>query len=164
MCLTGASPSPVFTAEQYQQHQEQLVLMQKQQLEQSQQQQQQPLPLAAPPPPPQQLQHQTPPPPQKPSQQQQQQPTTNTQVSDTHGPASPSLNMSEPVMDQMLLHRRWCPRRWTRPVLSSLPRPSSPPTSCWPSSPRRSRSCPAGSTGSCQGQVGQSDLTFMAST
>lgn len=31
--------STVFTAEQYQQHQEQLVLMQKQQLEQSQQQQ-----------------------------------------------------------------------------------------------------------------------------
>ncbi|KAM9337039.1 enhancer of polycomb homolog 1 isoform 2-T2 [Symphorus nematophorus] len=39
---TGAAPTPVnvFTAEQYQQHQEQLVLMQKQQLEQSQQQQQ----------------------------------------------------------------------------------------------------------------------------
>lgn len=33
-------PSTVFTAEQYQQHQEQLALMQKQQLEQSQQQQQ----------------------------------------------------------------------------------------------------------------------------
>ncbi|XP_068199901.1 enhancer of polycomb homolog 1 isoform X2 [Antennarius striatus] len=38
---TGPAPPPVnvFTAEQYQQHQEQLVLMQKQQLEQSQQQQ-----------------------------------------------------------------------------------------------------------------------------
>ncbi|XP_041669809.1 enhancer of polycomb homolog 1-like isoform X2 [Cheilinus undulatus] len=40
---TGPAPNPVnvFTAEQYQQHQEQLALMQKQQLEQSQQQQQQ---------------------------------------------------------------------------------------------------------------------------
>uniref|UniRef100_A0A8C4I837 Enhancer of polycomb homolog n=1 Tax=Dicentrarchus labrax TaxID=13489 RepID=A0A8C4I837_DICLA len=39
---TGPAPTPVnvFTAEQYQQHQEQLALMQKQQLEQSQQQQQ----------------------------------------------------------------------------------------------------------------------------
>ncbi|GAA6227176.1 enhancer of polycomb homolog 1-like [Lates japonicus] len=39
---TGSAPTPVnvFTAEQYQQHQEQLALMQKQQLEQSQQQQQ----------------------------------------------------------------------------------------------------------------------------
>uniref|UniRef100_UPI0037E94735 enhancer of polycomb homolog 1-like isoform X1 n=2 Tax=Semicossyphus pulcher TaxID=241346 RepID=UPI0037E94735 len=40
---TGQAPNPVnvFTAEQYQQHQEQLALMQKQQLEQSQQQKQQ---------------------------------------------------------------------------------------------------------------------------
>ncbi|XP_074549559.1 enhancer of polycomb homolog 1 isoform X2 [Halichoeres trimaculatus] len=39
---TGPAPNPVnvFTAEQYQQHQEQLALMQKQQMEQSQQQQQ----------------------------------------------------------------------------------------------------------------------------
>ncbi|XP_040921365.1 enhancer of polycomb homolog 1-like isoform X3 [Toxotes jaculatrix] len=39
---TGLAPTPVnvFTAEQYQQHQEQLALMQKQQMEQSQQQQQ----------------------------------------------------------------------------------------------------------------------------
>lgn len=74
---------PVFTAEQYQQHQEQLVLMQKQQLEQSQQQQQ---PLLPPAPPQQPQQHQTPPPPQKLLLQQQ--PTTNTQVSAARGPAS----------------------------------------------------------------------------
>lgn len=90
VCVTGASPlsHPVFTAEQYQQHQEQLVLMQKQQLEQSQQQpQQQPKQQQ---PPPQKLQQQQPPPqklqqqpqPQKLQQQPPLQPTTNTQVSE----------------------------------------------------------------------------------
>lgn len=68
---------PVFTAEQYQQHQEQLVLMQKQQLEQSQQQQ------PPPPAPPPQQRHTPALPPLK-----QQQLITNTQVSDTRGPAS----------------------------------------------------------------------------
>ncbi|XP_050922572.1 enhancer of polycomb homolog 1 isoform X2 [Lates calcarifer] len=99
---TGSAPTPVnvFTAEQYQQHQEQLALMQKQQLEQSQQQQQA---------------------------------NNNPQ----HLPT----------------HRHLCPRRWTRPAPSSLLRPSSLQTSCWPSSPKRSWCWRVESTGSWQEQV-----------
>ncbi|KAG7524475.1 hypothetical protein JOB18_012476 [Solea senegalensis] len=68
---TGSAPVPVnvFTAEQYQQHQEQLALMQKQQLEQSQQQQQHQQQQQ----PPQQQQQQPPPP-----QQQANKPVTTT--------------------------------------------------------------------------------------
>ncbi|XP_075869224.1 enhancer of polycomb homolog 1-like isoform X2 [Nelusetta ayraudi] len=115
----GPAPMPpvnVFTAEQYQQHQEQLVLMQKQQLEQSQQQpQQQPKqqPKQQQQPPPQKLQQQQQPPPQKPQpqklQQQQQQPplqpTTNTQalVSKTLDQASAQFAASALITTDQLL-------------------------------------------------------------
>uniref|UniRef100_A0A3P8UD28 Enhancer of polycomb homolog n=1 Tax=Cynoglossus semilaevis TaxID=244447 RepID=A0A3P8UD28_CYNSE len=79
-------PSTVFTAEQYQQHQEQLVLMQKQQLEQSQQQQQQQ----------QQHQHQQ-------KQQQQQQQQQQTLVSKTLDQASAQFAASALVTTDQLL-------------------------------------------------------------
>lgn len=101
----GPAPMPpvnVFTAEQYQQHQEQLVLMQKQQLEQSQQQ---PQKLQ------QQQQQQQPPPPQKLQpqlqklQQQPLQPTTNTQalVSKTLDQASAQFAASALITTDQLL-------------------------------------------------------------
>lgn len=49
--------------------------------------------------------------------------------------------------------RHLCPRRWTRPAPSLLLRHSSPRTSCWPSSPKRSWCWQVESTGSWQVQV-----------
>lgn len=49
--------------------------------------------------------------------------------------------------------RHSCPRRWTRPAPSLLLRHSSPRTSCWPSSPKRSWCWQVESTGSWQVQV-----------
>ncbi|XP_031726548.1 enhancer of polycomb homolog 1-like isoform X3 [Anarrhichthys ocellatus] len=106
-----AAPPPVaaFTAEQYQQHQEQLALMQKQQLEQIQLQQQ--------------ANSTT---------------TTNSTKVGSGRFALSSVSSQKTDFNILLLYHRAQRIRWTRPVLSSPPRPSSPPTSCWLSKPRRS--------------------------
>lgn len=132
----------MLTAEQYQQHQEQLVLMQKQ-LEQSQLHANNPTTTIT------------------------TTTTNNTQVSDDdddHGCGCGDDEVPMPVrcLSNMMslwkemfflfsfVSRRLCPRRWTRPVHSLLLRPSSPQTSCWPSSPKRTWWSPVDWTGSWQ--------------
>lgn len=120
-----------FTAEQYQQHLEQLALMQKQQLEQIQLQQQA---------------------------------NSTTTANSTHVSIPPSLQAVAQKLISPLVgdfnsfffsrDRAWR-IRWTRPALRSPPRPSSPPTNCWLSNPRRSWPWEAESTASSPPQVWQ---------
>ncbi|XP_077480388.1 enhancer of polycomb homolog 1-like isoform X1 [Stigmatopora argus] len=94
-----ATPVKMFTAEQYQQHQEQLAVMQKQQLEQSQHQQkdkQQQQQQQRPPP---QLQ----PPPPAPRQQQQKEPKEQPRLQIQH--ANNSLSVASPLINQVLVSK-----------------------------------------------------------